>query len=388
MRYRLFQQICFRVWTKAKSALLKNLADKAASLSMGAQSIDIGEALKGLLGKIELDVTGAMGKLAPAFDNNPSATRCRMGVDTYTKGTGSFNGADIDIKYAVLGQCKAPYDLSSALLSNNGLLKFNLKNGIDIACKDAENCKCAAITSKLEYSASFDEKKLKSYHETSVLGALLQNIPEELDILSCINVPEFVTKMVSNIFGRLEGTIDAGIGMYSCVNGDLESQVYADFELQNPMEEMPAELRKMLADAGIEMNFSIKAVMQVEDPVTIADVKPGKGVKLFNAKVGTVTAVSDNGIITIGMEDGSVANVPASNLMDMETFQLPEVGDDNSSGSTVAVIAASAGAVCVVAAAFVVVKRRRSAANGSPTESSDIVIGSPELASAPIDSKV
>ena len=153
------------------------------------------------------------------------------------------------------------------------------------------------------------------------------------------------------------------------------------------MEEMPAELRKMLADAGIEMNF-IKAVMQVEDPVTIADVKPGKGVKLFNAKVGTVTAVSDNGIITISMEDGSVANVPASNLMDMETFQLPEVGDDNSSGSTVAVIAASAGAVCVVAAAFVVVKKKKVSGKWLTYRKQRHRHWITELASAPIDSKV
>ena len=141
-------------------SLPKNLADKAAEdMSKGAQSIDIGPSKKGLLKKDQSWTSLAQWESSLlhliTIHQRPDAAW----VSTLTRrAQARSNGADIDIKYAFLGQCKAPYDLSSALLSNNGLLKFNLKNGIDIACKDAENCKCAAITSKLEYSASFDEK--------------------------------------------------------------------------------------------------------------------------------------------------------------------------------------------------------------------------------------
>jgi len=376
----------------AVCSFLKDMAEKASEdMAKQSQFANVGVMLQSLLGDIELDISDKLKKLAPAFGNSNTASKCRMGVDTDIKGDGSFTG-DIDVKTSFLGQCRAPYDLSSMLLGTDNILGFKMKNGLDLACRDADSCKCASIASKIEYEASFDEKKMKAYLADSLLGAVLKTIPPQFNAIDCMDLPSIVTKIFNNVFEQLEGSIDASLGFFTCVNGDLKTGMYADFEMVDPMSQLPKDLRKMFEDAGVYMKVNVKAVVQVNDAVTTADIKAGKGVKLFNQQSGVIADVAEDGILTVDLEDGSTVRIPPQQLMDLETSPLPEVGNDSSTDSTVTIIAASAGAACVVAAALVVGirrKRMRSSLPSASSDTSDIVVKSdPALARPPVASEV
>ena len=114
----------------AVCSFLKDMAEKASEdMAKESQFANVGVMLQSLLGDIELDISDKLKKLAPAFGNKNTASKCRMGVDTDIKGDGSFTG-DIDVKTS--WDNAAPYDLSSMLLGTDNILGFKMKNGLDL----------------------------------------------------------------------------------------------------------------------------------------------------------------------------------------------------------------------------------------------------------------
>ena len=358
----------------------KSIADSTGrKMVEDSRGSNIGIALSNLLDDLKIDLTESFNKFAPALGNNNSAKKCRMGVDTTLKGTGSFiKDADVDIKTSFIGQCGAPYDLSTNLLAGSGkaavkdLFGLELKNGVDLFCSDPATCKCGAITTEVDYEASFDEKKVKSFLTDSLMGPILKDVPANFDILKCIDISDIVTKLVSNVFKQFEGDIEATFGFFTCVNGNLKTGKYADFNLVDPMSQIPADLQKVFSDAGIDMKVTIRAVAVVSDPVTVNSVKPGMYIKLANAREGTVNGVN-NGQFQVSFADGSVTTVSPSDVIDLGVAELPEMEDDNKGSSAGIIIGIGAGCALLATVGAVFYKKRSSRYQDATEERKDIV---------------